>query len=105
MQLLNAAVPLRSALFVALVLWIAGCSCQVDTIPHASCSFALSLSSASDADWVTVTGGSSGHGNGTVTHRVAANTTSSARTASIKVVDTDGSASQGEQAHLWEAVR
>jgi len=47
MQLLNAAVLRRAALSVALVVWIAGCSGQTDTVTLASCSFALSPSSAS----------------------------------------------------------
>jgi hypothetical protein len=40
MLLLNAAVFRRAALSVALVVWIAGCSGQADTITLASCSFA-----------------------------------------------------------------
>lgn len=114
MQLLNTAVLRRAALFVALIVWIAGCSGQAGTMTLASCSFALSPSSSShaasgdtgsvtintqancswtvmsDADWVRVTGGSSGRGSGTVTYRVAANITTSARTASIKVMDANG---------------
>lgn len=114
MQLLNAAVLRRVALLVALAAWFAGCRGKVDTITLAPCSFALSPSNAShtasggtgsvmvttqancswtamsDADWVTVTGGSSERGSGTVIYNVAENTTTSARTASIKVVDADG---------------
>ena len=39
---------------------------------------------------MTITGGSSGGGSGTVTYRVASNTTTSARTTSIKVMDANG---------------
>ncbi len=111
-QLLIAAV--RAVLSVSLILWMAGCSGKAGTTTLATCSFTLSPSSAShaasggmgsvtvttsancswtarsDADWVTMTGGSSGRGNGTVTFRVAANITTSARTAAIEVVGSDG---------------
>ncbi|MBX3729300.1 MAG: trypsin-like peptidase domain-containing protein [Candidatus Sumerlaeia bacterium] len=40
-------------------------------------------SATSDAPWITVTGGASGSGNGTVTYSVAANTTSSQRQGTI----------------------
>ena len=114
MQSLKAAVLQRIALVVALVVWITGCSGQAATITLASCSFALSPSSASydtsggtgsvavttpancswiamaDVDWIIVTGGNRGDANGTVTYSVAPNMTTTLRTASIKVVDEDG---------------
>lgn len=113
MRLLNPALPRRVTLFVAVVIWISGCNGQTDTIPPEACTLALSPSStshdtssntasftvtapvncswsaSSDVDWVTVIGGSSGGGNGSVTYHVAENPTTSARTASIKVVGAD----------------
>ena len=103
-----------AALSVALAIWAGGCGGDTATPP--SCSFALSPSSAfhaaaggvgsvtvtvqgvctwtasPDAVWVAVTSGSRGRGSGTVTYRVAPNTTTSARSASIRLVPVgDGS--------------
>ena len=134
MQSLKAAVLQRIALVVALVVWITGCSGQAATITLASCSFALSPSSASydtsggtgsvavttpancswiamaDVDWIIVTGGNRGDANGTVTYSVAPNMTTTLRTASIKVVDANGQRSAvlheiSQTASTWLPIR
>jgi uncharacterized protein (TIGR03437 family) len=44
-----------------------------------------SWTASSNADWITVTAGSSGDGNGTVSYTVAANTSSNSRTGSLTI--------------------
>jgi hypothetical protein len=48
-----------------------------------------SWTASSDAEWISITGSSSGHGSGTVTYHVAPNTTHSDREATIKVVEAE----------------
>jgi len=112
MNSVNAMKLRRLAFTAALIFWIASCCGQAETITPALCSLTLSPSSASytvfgglgsvniltldncfwtatsDVDWLLVTDESNGRGSGTVTFRVAANTTNSERTTLIKVMGT-----------------
>jgi uncharacterized repeat protein (TIGR01451 family) len=79
--------------------WSASSSCTYSLNPSSatapsggqSASVAVSAksgcawSAASNASWISVTGGASGSGNGTVSYSVAANTSSTARTGSLTI--------------------
>ncbi len=135
MRSLNTPALGRAAAFVALAVWAAACSGCADSPTPPSCSFTVSPGSAShaasggvasvrvtttpacswtatsDADWITVTGGSSGEGGGTVTYSVAPNSTTSTRSASIRVVGANDRGSGGlhlvtqQGTDQWLAIR
>jgi Putative binding domain, N-terminal len=61
---------------------------------------ACSWTAASNADWITVTAGSSGNGNGTVNYKVSANRTNKDRTGTITVADNTFTITQKKMASL-----
>jgi hypothetical protein len=119
-QLQNAKVHHRVTLWVALVVWSAGCRGQIAIPTLTPCQFTLSSdnrvyahfgglgsvtistpthctwTASSNADWLIVSNGSNGQGNGTVIYHVEENPIASSREALIEVVDAKG---QGESVH------